>query len=185
MSNIIKTIDKISNNLADIVDNLYVQSFIRKTLDLIIDTSIRVGVLVLLLSFGLNVGPAVESRFLGVFDEWYAENYVKNGDNWIFDVSASNPWYRFNCLYVSEQTVAANVISVDETNTTYTTHGVINILKSDIKMGSSRNLYSGKWELITDTPVPPNSLITGVLHHQCHVLWTTTTVFGPFNIRIN
>lgn len=185
MISLTEAIDKISNNLADIVDNLHVQSFIRKALDLIIDTSIRAGVLVLLLSFSLNVGPAIESRFLGVFDEWHAENYVNEGNKWIFDVSASNPWYRFNCLYISEQSVDANIISVDDNNATQTTHGIINILKSDIEMRPNRNLYSGKWELVTETPVSPNSIITGVLHHQCHVLWTTTTVFGPFNIQIN
>jgi len=174
-------LDRFSNYLADIVDNLHIQTFIRKILDLIIDTSIRAGVIVLIFSFTLNVGPAIESRFLGVFDEWHASNYAQQGNKWTFNVAASNPWYRFNCLYISEQTVDANVFTVNGSETT-TTYGKINILDSDLALGNSRNLYSGKWELVTDTPVPANSVITGVLHHKCHVLWTTTTVFGPFHI---
>jgi len=182
MINIAKTLDRLSNTLADIVDNDKIQYFIRRCLDIIIDTGIRAGVLVLLLTFSLNVGPAIESRFLGVFNEWHAENYVSSENKWTFNVSASNPWYRFNCLYVSEQTVAANIISEDGLDTT---HGVINIVKSDVEMLHNRNIYKGEWELVTDKPIPANSIITGVLHHQCHVLWTTTTVFGPFQIRIN
>ena len=183
MTNLTITLNRLSNKLADIVENREIQTSIQRCLDLILDTGIRASILVFICSVFLTLGPAIESKFFGVFNRIDAYDYkqLPNGD-WIFHVNAKSPWYRLNCTLDKNQIIEATALKLEANKLPEPIAKGIIIAKDSGNPSNSE--YDSVWEFKSNKHVPEGSVISGTMHHQCHILWTTTTVFGPFIIKL-
>lgn len=184
MTNLQSFVDKLSNTLADIFEDLTIQANARQCLDMFVDTAIRICTVVLIISIVLTVGPSIESRFFGVYYDWKASNFVAVDNTWKFDVHASKTWYKDQCLFVQNQAIDARAV-VNGTNTPVT--GTMKFLTSELVENpqNRQKEYFGVWQFVPNGKVPAGSIIKGSIKHQCHMLWVSTTVFGPFTITIN
>lgn len=177
-------LDRISNSLADIFENPNLHRNVLRALDTFINTAIRVWTVVFILSVTLIVGPAIESKYFGVYRDWSADKFVKVNNGWIFSVEARKPWYRSNCMYIQSQSIDARASTNDELASVV--EGKVYLLYSKLidSDNSDTRAYLGRWFFESETEVPSGSVISGTLKHQCHFLWVSTTVFGPFKIIV-
>lgn len=178
--------DQLSSWLADLFENESLQSVAVKGMTITIDTVIRLAIVVFIFSVLISVGPSLETRFLGVLNSWDAKDFRLNDlGNWEFDIFAVKPWYKGSCLYLKDRPIEAVAFPPPGTN-----NGLIRgTMKPDGKGrlfpdGANQN-YAGHWTFYADQNVPVGSIISGTLQHQCHILWVSTTIFGPFQIRID
>lgn len=180
-------IDCFSNRLADVFENKRIEGKIHRYLNLIVDTSIRFCAFIFVVSVVLTIGPSLESRISGVLFDWRADNFEYVNDGWEFNVFATKPWYRSNCMYVKDQIIDARAIVDPNKNSYHIVEGTLTFLNSKLinKDESNSRDYFGKWRFTSPEYVPVGSVIVGSIKHQCHVLWVSTTIFGPFKIKIN
>jgi len=183
-----KSYDAISLFLADIFENERLQRMSSKALMIALDTAIRISIVVLIFSILISVGPTLETRFLGVYTTWKASNFrLDEKNNWEFDVFAVKPWYKGSCLYLQDRTVDAVAFpptgsANDIIRGTMHPDGKGRLYTAPDGQGQN---YSGHWIFRTDQDVPVGSIISGTIQHQCHFLWISTTILGPFQIKID
>jgi hypothetical protein len=180
--------DQLSSWLADLFENEELQRVATKGMTIALDTAIRFFIVVLIFSIMISVGPSIETHFLGAMNSWRAENFRTDAKgNWEFDIYAVKPWYKGSCLYLKDRPIEAVAFppagsKPDVVRGTMQPDGK-GRLYPDVSQNQNQ-AYAGHWTFITDQQIPVGSIISGTLQHQCHFLWISTTVFGPFQIKI-
>lgn len=184
---LVETYDALSKWLADLFEDESLQRIASKGLTILLDTAIRISIVLLIFSILISVGPTLETRFLGVYSSWKASNFRLNvHNNWEFDIFAVKPWYKGSCLYLRDRPIP----SVAFTPPGYKPEIIYGTMKPDGKgklytdLSSQNQNYAGHWTFFTDVYVPVGSIVSGTIRHQCHFLWVSTTILGPFQIKV-
>lgn len=178
--------NRLSDWLADILEDRRVEKQVIRFLDLMVETGIRGFALIFIVSVFLTIGPSLESKFGGVFTDWSATNFKQSENQWSFDVQATKPWYRRHCVYVDNQIIDAKAITSTEAGAPIVT-GLLTFGRTGtlIEHPNNSSRYYGHWVFTSQEPIPAGSIIYGNIKHNCHFLWISTTVFGPFRIEVS